>query len=459
MPDKQQQPDEAGRLRRRAEEQLKKRHSVDTDAPRLLHELQVHQIELELQNAELREARIHMQLLVDKYTDLYNFAPVGFFTIDDSDRILEANFTGIGLLGLQRSMVVQRQFCNFVIPSMRAVYRTFLKAVFDEPAKPTCEVALSRADGTSMWVDLQGNEATSLKDSQRFCRLAVSDITPFKRAEEAQSRVEELAQANQELQSEIERRRAVEASLRESEQEQLSLLEQARQMQQQLRQLSHMILNSQEEERRRISLELHDEIAQTLVGINVHLSTLANDPSMQGSGALEKIAGVQRLVENSVSQVHQFAMKLRPPILDDLGLVPALQSHIRDFIKQTNIQVDFKYGSGLEQLGKDRCTILYRVAQEALTNVGRHAQASQVEVRIRMIRKTIQMEIHDNGKSFEVERELLGRKVHRIGVIGMRERMEMVGGSFQIASAPGKGTTVSVSMPLKRSVGKGRMTI
>src|ERR1019366_3119313 len=137
------------------------------------------------------------------------------------------------------------------------------------------------------------------------------------------------------------RRQTVEKVLQKSEQDQRQMLKQSRQMQQQLRHVSHHILNAQEEERKRISRELHDEIAQALVGINVHLATLTREVAGDPEGLDQKIARTQRLVEKSVELVHQFARELRPMALDDLGLIPALHAFMKEFTKRTGIHVHF----------------------------------------------------------------------------------------------------------------------
>ncbi len=180
--------------------------------------------------------------------------------------------------------------------------------------------------------------------------------------------------------------RSVEDALRKSEQHYSRLLEQSRHMQEQLRLLSRQLLSAQEEERKKISRELHDEIAQTLTGINVRLATLKKEAAINTKGLEQKITRTQQLVEKSVDIVHRFARELRPTVLDDLGLIPALHSFMKNFTRRTGIRVSLTAFAAVEQLNSDKRTVLYRVAQEALTNVARHAQASRVEVSFRNCR-------------------------------------------------------------------------
>ena len=221
-------------------------------------------------------------------------------------------------------------------------------------------------------------------------------------------------------------------------------------MQEQLRNLSHQILHAQEQERGRISRELHDEIAQTLMGINAHLETLVQEAEANTNGIPQKIKRTQRLVERSMDIVHRFARQLRPTALDDLGLIAALQAFMNEFTKRTGIHIRFtNLASGrIEQLNNDVRTVFYRVAQEALTNVARHAQASHVEVNLEKLPDALCLKIKDNGKSFQPQRILGSKRNGRLGLLGMRERLEMVGGRFSVESAPGKGTTVQAQIPL-----------
>jgi two-component system sensor histidine kinase DegS len=159
------------------------------------------------------------------------------------------------------------------------------------------------------------------------------------------------------------------------------------------------------------------------------------------------------LVEHSVNIVHRFARELRPTVLDDLGLIPALRTFMNSFRKQTGIRVRLSAFAELEQVNDDKRTVLYRVAQEALTNVARHAKASQADVRIQKLDGAICMSIRDNGKGFRPELVLHAKKNKRLGLLGMRERVEMVGGSITIKSAPAEGTTIEAQVPLIDRVG------
>jgi len=268
----------------------------------------------------------------------------------------------------------------------------------------------------------------------------------------------DLTASNRRLQQEIAQRKSVEESLRRSKQHYSQLLEQSRHMQAQLRLLSRQLLLAQEEERKMISRELHDQIAQTLTGINVRLASLKTEALADTKGLQKKITSTQRLVEKSVDIVHRFARELRPTVLDDLGLIPALLAFMKSFTKRTGVRTHLTAFAALEQLDSTRRTVLFRVVQEALTNVARHAQASRVEVSIQKLPGCICMKIKDDGKSFQVQRVLQAKGNKHLGLLGMRERLEMIGGSFGVESVPGKGTIVQAQIPLGNGRAGGRKT-
>lgn len=257
----------------------------------------------------------------------------------------------------------------------------------------------------------------------------------------------DLATSNKRLKKEVARRQKAEGTLRKSERHSRNLLNHSRQLQDQLRHLSRRILLAQEEERKRISRELHDVIAQMLTGINLRLATLKTEAMTNAKGFSRKILSTQRLVEKSVDRVHRFARELRPAVLDDLGLVPALHSYLKVFAQETGIQTSLSSFNGLEKLSGAKRTVLYRVAQEALTNVACHAQAGRVDVNLRREGNVVCLQVRDDGKGFVVDAVKRARKSPHLGLLGMRERVEMVRGRFSIQSAPGKGTMVQAEIP------------
>jgi PAS domain S-box-containing protein len=419
-----------------------------TDPDRILHELQVHQVELEMQNVELLETRNRLENLLENYTDLYDFAPVGYFTLTATGVIQQVNLTGASLVGVERSRLAGRSFTQLLPASLRAGFRIFLKQIFAGATVHSAEFDLVRKGQLHRAVSLEAQCSTSKGE----CRVAVMDITDRRLAEAVQERLTILTASNVKLEGEIERRRAIEVSLKQSRREQRELLAKSKVMQEELRYLSRQVLRGQEEERKRISRELHDVIAQTLTGINVRLDGLKKEVGINPRSFERNLMLTQRLVEQSVEVVHRFARELRPAVLDDLGLIPALHSYLEQFTAQTGIHTELKSVAAVEQLDNARRTVLYRVAQAALSNVAQHAKASRVTVVIESVADGVRMEVRDDGISFQVGRVLNSKGNKRLGLLGMRERMDMVGGKFMVESGTGVGTTVIAQVPFGKPV-------
>lgn len=265
-----------------------------------------------------------------------------------------------------------------------------------------------------------------------------------------------LASSNLQLNCEILRSKASEASLRKSGTHQNETLKQSDLLKKQLRGLSREMMSVHEDERKKISRELHDVIAQTLIGINVQLASLKKEAGLSTKGLGKNIAITQRLIIKSTNIVNQFAGELHPSVLDDLGLIPALNSFMKTFKARTGVHTRLTAFAGIEEIDANRRILLYRIAEEALTNVGLHAKAGFVSVELKESGDSIRLTIKDDGASFMVPRELLASDGRHSGLLGMRERMEMAGGTFNVESTLGKGTTVTALIPTGKVLLKKR---
>jgi PAS domain S-box-containing protein len=246
-------------------------------------------------------------------------------------------------------------------------------------------------------------------------------------------------------------RRRTEEALRKSEEHYRLLFNEAQAMQENLRGLSNQILHVQEEERRNISRELHDQVGQHLTAISVMLAAMRSNGAAKSEDLSRKIAGTQRLLEITMETVHDFARELRPAILDELGLLPALRSSLNGFARRTGLRVRFRGSASAEKLSNEQKTVLFRIAQESLTNVAKHAQATRVEVVLRKAEGGLCMEISDNGKSFRDNPRQSVRSKRGLGLLGMQERVRLVNGRFNIKPDLTRGTTVQVVVPFKSS--------
>jgi PAS domain S-box-containing protein len=189
--------DDPAELRRRAEARLRERKIVkqsDFSTQRLFHELEVHRIELEMQNAELQKTRDELEVSLEKITDLYDFAPVGYFSIDESGVILEANLKSAALLGMERSRLINRSVLLFVDQKVVRSFLAFLKNVLAEPKDQECEALLLKKGGGTFLAVFRATSAVCPVGARRWCRVAFGDVTARKQAEEAQRRLERPGQ-------------------------------------------------------------------------------------------------------------------------------------------------------------------------------------------------------------------------------------------------------------------------
>ena len=229
-----------------------------------------------------------------------------------------------------------------------------------------------------------------------------------------------------------------------------------------LSQLLEQAITAQEDERRRIARELHDQIGQELTSILVLLRALDSEADGAKAVSAEGIVispahlhELKAIVANTLDGVRELAVELRPSVLDDLGLVPALQRYVRTCCDRHDLKIDFQT-VGLEavRLPPSVETALYRIAQEALSNIIQHACASEVNLLLTARDYTVVLIVEDNGCGFEVGNLMHGGVDDRwLGLAGMRERAELLGGKLSIESASGVGTTVFVELPLENGTG------
>jgi signal transduction histidine kinase len=210
-----------------------------------------------------------------------------------------------------------------------------------------------------------------------------------------------------------------------------------------LKDLSARLVAAQESERRAISRELHDEVGQSLSALRVGLTNLAAlIPAATDGDLCEQVQSLARLAETSVGVVRNITLLLRPSMLDDLGLVPALQWQSREVARQTGIAVNVAAEGVSDDLSERFKTCVYRVVQEALHNCVRHSGAQNVRITVRQAKDNLHLTVQDDGRGFhpEVDRGL--------GLLGMQERVTHLDGKFQLRSEIGRGTIITVDLPL-----------
>jgi PAS domain S-box-containing protein len=227
-----------------------------------------------------------------------------------------------------------------------------------------------------------------------------------------------------------------------------SLLEETRLSRDRLADLSRKLVETREKEARAIGRELHDQIGQMLTALKL---TMELAPQLPPELAAKKMTQSGELVNDLLSRVSNLSLELRPPMLDDLGLIPALTWHVNRFQGQTGIELEFKH-SGVEGLrfSNEIETTAYRAVQEALTNVARHAETASARLEVRARDGILTLEIEDNGKGFDPQAEMA--KHRSSGLRGIRERVSLVGGTFQIESQPGMGTKKIIRLPIPKEI-------
>jgi signal transduction histidine kinase len=235
---------------------------------------------------------------------------------------------------------------------------------------------------------------------------------------------------------EEEKRKQVEKQLRDSEQN--------------LRSLTGRLISAQEEERSRIARELHDDITQRLAVLAIEIGKLELQPVAAQSQWKSEVGTVKNSLIKVSEDIHAISRKLHPSIIDDLGLVKAIQSESAAFTKREGIDVTFRHEAVPGKLPKDITLALFRVIQESLRNIARHSQAKSVYILVNCSGNSINLSISDSGVGFDPQRE---QNKAGLGLVSMRERVKLIGGTISVDSEPGEGTVINVCVPLDISVG------
>lgn len=209
-----------------------------------------------------------------------------------------------------------------------------------------------------------------------------------------------------------------------------------------LRDLSAKLVDAQEQERKSISRELHDAIGQPLSAVLLELRNLGAILPVNSDSIREHVEGIRRQIEGTVGMLRHMALLLRPSMLDDLGLIPALEWQARDVSRRTGMLINIAADEVPETLTDEQRTCIFRIVQEALNNITKHAEAKVVRIAVRAGPTDIDLSIQDDGKGFVVD-------MHKgLGLVGIQERVTNLGGTFRIESDPGRGTLLAVTVPI-----------
>lgn len=334
--------------------------------------------------------------------DILDSVPFYVLLIDEHHYILQANSAVKVQLGLEPKDIIGK-YCPKVI---HGIDEPFYACPLEEAVEKGQAVEREAFDPESgRWINSAIYPTGSFtQDGRRIYFHMISDITGRKQAEEQ-------LQASRE----------------------------------QLRSLSAHLESIREEERKNMAREIHDELGQMLTALKIDLSLLTNRLPKEQELLLEKTKSMYELVDTAIQTVKRISVELRPGVLDDLGIAAALEWQAAEFEKLTGIRCEFSSNRKDIILDPDRSTAIFRIFQETLTNVVRHANATKLKASLKKEAGRIVLRIRDNG--IGIEKKQISDP-GAFGLIGMRERAHFLGGEVRISGTPGKGTTVAVSIPV-----------
>jgi two-component system CheB/CheR fusion protein len=382
-----------------------------------------------------------VQTLAEREEDMHQLlASVRDYAIvvlNEQGQISRWNVGAMSMFGYSESEAVGQPFAMLYTPEDRAagapedeLHRALANGRADD------ERWHMRKDGSRFYVSGVLSAIRNLDQLQLV--KVMRDLTEDQQAQQAlreahdmleqrvAQRTEELATSNQQLRAKIAMGEKIEADRA---------------------QLLREIVATQEQERRRIARELHDQLGQQISALRLGLGALANGADQD---VPRSVGRLQQIIAQLDREIDRLAFELRPVALDDLGLLNALQHYVEEWAERASIAAEFQpIGLDGERLPNDIETTVYRVVQEALTNVLKHAAAAHVSVIVERRDAEVRAVVEDDGQGFDVEAQQAARQFHELGLIGMQERAVLVGGWVTIESEPGRGTTVFVRIPLQ----------
>ncbi len=344
----------------------------------------------------------------EKYRDLYDNAPDMYHSIDREGIVVDCNDTEAKILGYRKDEIIGRPIASFLTEESRKTYEKEFAGLKGHAAMYDLEREFVRKDGTTFPVVL--NAFIEFDENGELFRTKTigRDITERKRVEDEVKRSRE-----------------------------------------ELRNLSAHIQSAREEERGYIAREIHDELGQTLSRLKLDLSWLKKRLANGQEQLVEKTEKMSGLIDTTITAVQRISSELRPGVLDYLGLSAAIEWQVKEFREHTGIECAASISNDISVEDQSISTAVFRIVQETLTNVIRHSNATGVSVDLANKGNALVLEVRDNGTGIDAEK-VSSRS--SFGLMGMRERARFLCGEINIIGVPGKGTTVRLSIPLKKQV-------
>lgn len=386
-------------------------------AAELLYELQVHQIELEMQNESLRQFQLALEESRDRYLDLYEFAPLGYLTLSRHGQIEAINLTGAALLGEERKKLIRRRFARRVVAEDQEIWQKHFMQAFQQEGKQVCEVRLKGSGGTIFTANLtsqvsaRGNAAPTL-------RIAITDVSERRQA------LTDLRATNERL-------------------EDFSVEQAAH-----LHRLAGELTRAEQHERDRLYELLHDEIQPLLVSARLSLSSVT--PRTTADDGARIAAEACAHIKQTLKIARSLSLQLSPPLLRERGLIAALEVLCQWVHDNHRLSVALRAEAGAEPADQAKRLHCFNAVRELLMNVVKHAATENVELTLELDPSNrLRIVVADRGCGFDPDASVSGT-----GLSNIERRLQMFGGVLHLDTQPGQGTVVTLSLPLRTTAGE-----
>ena len=397
-------------LRARAKTLLRA-HGIDRDADegddihRLVCELEVHRVELEMQNQELRQAQEELEASRDRYVDLYDFAPLGYVTLDARGFIRQINLTAVKLLGVERKRLAGRAFATYVEKRHKQLFRRHIQACLDGASPASCEVLLQPNEGEPVPVKLDSVRVED-NDHGPLCRTAITDITQRKRAEDV-----------------------------------------AKQRATALSHLTAQLGEAEQRERKRLAQILHDDLQQLLLAARMGLAKLR-----RGGSNEHAVDEVDELLDQCMGMSRELTTELSPPVVGWGTLGDVLRWLAALCNEKHGLDISVDVSEALPATSENQRTFFYQAVRELLMNAAKHAGGQKVRIAAEVEHGMLVVTVEDGGRGFHAKRveKSLGRNQH-FGLFGIHERAERLGGRLEIGNSPTGGARFRLVVPIEQA--------
>ena len=413
-----------------------------------LEELHVAEEEQYQQNEALVAARLSAEVERQRYQELFDFAPDGYLVTDSNGIIQEANRAAAALLGVPQPQLLDKALTDFIAEEERPTFSAFLPRLLQLECMQDWEIRLQPWAGATFPTELTVAAIRTIQGVVGL-RWMVRDISLRKQAEEAlkqahrtlehrvEERTAELQHMNARLQAEVGERQRAAVKAQQAEHA-------LRSSREQLRHLATHLQNAQEQERAYIARELHDDLAQALTSMRLDVSWLAGRALTAPVEWRARLDTIATTIDALHQTIRRIGTELRPNVLDALGLTAAIEWQLQEIQQRTELTYTLQKPVQELALEPACATSVFRIFQEAVTNIVRHAEASHIYVRLEQHANAVLLEVVDNGKGIS-RRQITDR--NSLGILGMRERARLGGGYVTINSTLDVGTTVTIWMP------------